>query len=183
MKMANVYSLALLPLAALLCAAYLWIWGLGAFESLFAFQRVSSALIVWLFAVPATLIAGTVLHELLHGISFLYIGGAPRESVTLIGFQRESATPYSACSQRLSARDYRWTVAAPGLVLGVLPAAAGLFTGDPWIMLFGIFFSLAASGDAIILWLPRGVPAEALVEDHPTRAGCYVILPEQVGSG
>ncbi len=68
-------------------------------------------------------------------------------------------------------------------MLGILPAAAGLVTGNPWVMFFGIFFLLAASGDAVILWLLRGVPANALVEDHPTRAGCYVIQPEQAGPG
>ena len=183
MKMANVYSLALLPLAALLWVAYLRVWGFGAFDSMFDFENVTSALLVWLMAVPLGLIAGTVVHELLHGFSFLYLGGASRESVTLIGFQRETATPYSSCSEPLRASGYRWTVAAPGLVLGVLPTAVGLFSGNPWVMFFGTFFLLAASGDAVILWLLRGVPANALVEDHPTRAGCYVIPPEQTGTG
>lgn len=183
MKMANVYSLALLPLAALLWVAYLWIWGFGPLQEMLTPAGWLEWAFTWFVAIPATFIAGVVVHELLHGFSFLYLGGASRESVTLIGFQRETATPYSSCSEPLRAGSYRWTVAAPGLVLGALPTAVGLFSGNPWVMFFGTFFLLAASGDAVILWLLRGVPANALVEDHPTRAGCYVIPPEQTGTG
>ena len=37
----------------------------------------------------------------------------------------------------------------------------------------------AAGGDWLVLWLLRGVSPGAFVEDHPTRAGCYVLEPEQ----
>lgn len=178
MRKANVYGLALLPPVALICGAYLWIWSFEKLAAAMEFESLLSVFLVWFVAIPATFVAGVVVHELLHGLSFLYIGGASRESVTLLGFQRETATPYSSCSQPLRAGGYRWTIAMPGLVLGILPVAAGLFTGNPWAMFFGTFFLLAASGDAIILWLLRGVPANALVEDHPTRAGCYVFDPE-----
>jgi hypothetical protein len=34
---------------------------------------------------------------------------------------------------------------------------------------------VAASGDAIIIWLVRDVPRDHLVVDHPDRAGCLVV--------
>jgi hypothetical protein len=175
MKKANVYGLALLPPVALLAVLYLWLWGLDSLSTAVEFESPLSVLLVWLVAYPATFAVGIVAHELLHGLSFLYIGGAHRENVTLVGFQRETATPYSACSEPVRARHYRWSVAMPTLILGILPATVGLATGNPWAMFFGLLFILAASGDALILWLLRSVSAEALVEDHPTRAGCYVI--------
>ena len=51
----------------------------------------------------------------------------------------------------------------------------GIFTGNPFIFIFGLAFILAAGGDILILWLLRKVKAGSLVEDHPKRAGCYVI--------
>jgi hypothetical protein len=37
----------------------------------------------------------------------------------------------------------------------------------------------AASGDMMILFLIRDVKPPAQVEDHPTDAGCYVLVPEK----
>ena len=62
----------------------------------------------------------------------------------------------------------------PGLVVGLLPSLVGIATGNGWIMLFGLFFTFAAGGDLLVLWLIRKVDAKVLVEDHPTNAGCYV---------
>jgi hypothetical protein len=49
--------------------------------------------------------------------------------------------------------------------------------GNLWLVLLGGLFILAAGGDFLILWSIRGVDKDALVEDHPTRAGCYVLQP------
>ena len=75
----------------------------------------------------------------------------------------------------MRARVYRWAVAMPGLVLGLFPSLVGIATGNGWVLLFGLFFFFAAAGDALILWLLRGVGGNELVEDHPERAVCYVI--------
>ena len=71
----------------------------------------------------------------------------------------------------------------PGLVLGILPATAGLLLGSGGLLVFGIVFTAAAGGDFLILWMIRNVPSNSLVEDHPTRAGCYVFegVPVQTG--
>ena len=72
---------------------------------------------------------------------------------------------------------YRLGTMMPGLLLGVFPYLLGIMTGNVWITFFGLFLTLAASGDALILWLIRNVKPGRLVEDHPTGAGCYVIEP------
>ena len=59
----------------------------------------------------------------------------------------------------------------PGLVVRVLPSLVGITTRNGRIMFFGLFFTFAADGDLLILWLVRKVHAKALVEDHPTNAG------------
>jgi len=66
--------------------------------------------------------------------------------------------------------------AAPGILVGILPYLIGLLTGDLLWALWGYLFTLAASGDWIVLWLLRKIPRQSLVEDHPTRAGCTVII-------
>jgi hypothetical protein len=63
----------------------------------------------------------------------------------------------------------------PGLLLGIAPSIAGVISGSAVLAAFGLLFTIAAGGDFLILWLLRGVHAGALVEDHPERAGCYVL--------
>jgi hypothetical protein len=50
-----------------------------------------------------------------------------------------------------------------------------LVTGNPIIAFYGLFFCFAASGDALILWTLRNVENGKQVEDHPTRAGCFIL--------
>jgi hypothetical protein len=53
----------------------------------------------------------------------------------------------------------------------------GVSMGNIWIASIGGLFVLAAGGDLLILLLVRNVGATCLVEDHPIRAGCYVLEP------
>jgi hypothetical protein len=63
----------------------------------------------------------------------------------------------------------------PGLLLGLIPAALGILSGHGIIMSFGILFTAAAGGDAIVLWTLRKENHDALVLDHRTRAGCCIV--------
>ena len=56
-----------------------------------------------------------------------------------------------------------------------LPFVVGTVLGSPSLALFGMIFVFAAGGDLLVLWLIRGVDARALVQDHPSRAGCIVL--------
>src|SRR5690606_25530349 len=117
--------------------------------------------------------AGVLAHEALHALAWRLAGRVPAETVRL-GFQWKTLTPYAHCAVPMAAGPYRIGAAVPGVVLGVLPALLGLATGSGALFLFGLLFTLAAGGDALILWLLRDVPADRLVADHPERAGCYV---------
>lgn len=70
---------------------------------------------------------------------------------------------------------YRIGAAMPGVVLGIAPCIGGIIFGNGWWFVFGLLFTYAACGDALIIWLLRKVKTGSLVEDHPSRAGCYVI--------
>jgi hypothetical protein len=166
---ANGYALAfVVPAAAVLLGAFFawhgWVPLYAATDGALAHPLIALAV----FA------AGVVGHEVLHAVAWQAAADLPAGSVRF-GFQWKAVTPYAHCTAPMPARAYRIGAAVPGVVLGLAPAAAGLATGHGAVFLFGLLFTLAAGGDALIVWLLRGVPGTALVEDHPTRAGCRVV--------
>lgn len=167
MGKANLYVLlTTLPPTVVLAAVYVWLWGIegpDGFTDLVIVYGVGIALVAF----------GVVAHEAIHGLSWAYFGGKPLSAIKF-GFQLKTLTPYAHCKEPMRARAYRIGGAMPGLVMGIPPSLAGIATGSGWIMFFGLFFTFAAGGDALVLWLIRNVDAEAFVEDHPTNAGCYV---------
>ena len=120
------------------------------------------------------LIAGIIVHELIHAITWIYFGEKKKEQIKF-GVNWKTLTPYVHCNEPMDITSYRWGAAAPGIVLGVIPYLVGLIVQNPLLAIFGLFFCFAASGDAIILWILRKVEKGKMVEDHPKNAGCYVI--------
>src|SRR5262249_8282506 len=124
-------------------------------------------------AVPV-IIVGIFVHEAIHAIGWSLASGRPLRAIAM-GFQLRSLSPYGDPRDRMQVRDYRIGAAMPGVVLGILPAVVAILLGWPTILVVGVLFTIAAGGDALVLWLLRGVPSEKSVADHPTRAGCVVI--------
>lgn len=169
MARANLYGLALIAPLLLLAVPFGLIWGGGALqEGLLAFAAP------WSF-VPVLLL-GVVAHEALHAAAWVWLGGKPWSAIRF-GFQLKTLTPYAHCTEPIEVRAYRAGAAAPGVVLGLLPLVVATAVGNGWLLWFGLFFTLAAVGDLVILWTLRGVEAGRLIVDHPTRAGCYVLAP------
>ncbi len=168
---ANVAAIVgILPVLAALVVGYGLVWGWDALGAGFI------VLIEPFWRFLAVFAAGVLVHELLHAFAWR-LAGAERGSVSL-GFQWKTLTPYAHSSAPMTARAYRIGALTPGVVLGVVPALAGLVLGAGAVFWFGLFFTLAAGGDALILWLLRGVDGARLVADHPAKPGCLV-LPEQ----
>jgi hypothetical protein len=117
--------------------------------------------------------AGVLAHEVLHLLAWKVAAGLPWSDVRL-GFQWRTLTPYAHARSPMSARAYRIGAVTPGVILGLVPVALGLAMASGAWFLFGLLFTFAAGGDALILYLLRGVPPDSLVSDHPERAGCYV---------
>ena len=168
MAKANLYGLMVLPLVVLQSILYLGVWGSERF--LEGIVIVSGKLMYFILI----LIIGIIIHELMHGVSWSYFGKKPLNAIKF-GFQLKALTPYAHCKEPLEVRAYRRGALMPGFVLGILPSVIGIITGNGWIMTFGLLFTLASGGDLLILWLIRKVKAGEFVQDHPTRAGCYVI--------
>lgn len=122
----------------------------------------------------ALFFVGIMGHEWLHAVGFRLAGKVPSDSIRY-GFNWKGLAPYAHCHAAMKAKAYRLGVMLPGLVLGALPAIAGLAAGVWWLVVWGALMFIAAGGDAAILLAVRHVPGEALVEDHPTRVGCRVL--------
>ena len=166
---ANVWSMLIaLPLIIILAGLYLLRW--GAVLQVEKFAVGPGVLLLFL----AVFITGVVLHELLHAASWMVFGRQPRSAIQF-GIDKKTLSPYAHCKQPLAANNYRLGTFMPGLLLGILPALAAVVTSSGWLLGFGLLFTLLAGGDFLILWLIRKVPGGRMVEDHPTRAGCYVI--------
>lgn len=155
------------PSVLLLGGAYVAVWG---------YHRLVWVLMGGYGWSLAALLVGIVVHEAIHGLTWKVAARKPASAIRF-GFHWKTLTPYAHCSESMPARAYRIGAAMPLLLLGVLPALVAIAWGSGGLMAFGLFFTFAAGGDMLILWLLRDVPCDALVEDHPVQAGCSVLLP------
>ncbi len=126
----------------------------------------------------ALLVLGIIAHEGMHAFSWSWLDGISRQHIHF-GFQWSTLTPYVHCDVPITARNYRWGTALPGILLGILPAVAAIIFRDVWLFYFGLVFTLAAGGDFLILWLLRKVDGNALVQDHPDLIGCQIVNPNE----
>ena len=169
---ANLYG-GLLPLPIVLALGwfYIWLWGVvplvsGAAQ--LAANRGAALVAVGL------IIVGLVAHEALHALTWVYASGKSWRAVEF-GLDWKTLTPYTHFKELLPVSAYRLGALMPGLALGLLPALLGCLTGWAGAWAFGLLFIIGAGGDMLMLWLLRGVSTGALVEDHPSRVGCYVL--------
>jgi hypothetical protein len=116
---------------------------------------------------------GMILHEALHGFTWAWFCKQGRHSIRY-GIKWQALAPYAQCDEVLPIMGYRLGCMMPGIVLGVIPALLGIFTGSGWLLVFGIFFTAGAAGDFLILWKLRPYNRSHEVLDHPSKIGCIV---------
>jgi hypothetical protein len=164
---AYLYMLAIaVPVTVCLVLVYMAVWGFNSlFDGFESFLRLTSLI--------PSLVVGVPVHELVHGLSWAYFGKKPLRDIAF-GFQVRTLAPYAHLEGSVQASAYRAGTVMPALILGLLPYVIGIGSGQAWFVAFGLLFVFAAGGDMLVLWLIRKVDGTALVEDHPSRAGCYV---------
>lgn len=122
-----------------------------------------------------------IVHELIHALGWTLTGGAKWSQIAF-GFSWKGLAPYAHAKAPMPLRPYRIGGVAPGVLLGLLPAILAFVMGSfTLVALAGLMLS-AAIGDFYILWTLRKVPGEAKVLDHPSNAGCIVLLPLESSS-
>ena len=114
------------------------------------------------------LIGGIIVHELLHGFTMGYFASDRMKSIKF-GFK--ALTFYTHCKEPLKVKHYKIGAAMPLIVLGIIPALIAFLLGNGFILSFGIFFTWAAGGDIIALFMLRKLDNEVYVSDHPKKMG------------
>lgn len=173
---ANIYGLILLlPVLVLYGVPYFVIWkekftlanlkifldhpGPGIFENFYIF---------FIF-----ILAGVVAHELIHGITWAIFAKQGWKSIRF-GVMWKLLTPYCHCKGPLKIREYILGALMPACILGLVPGIISIINGSGLLLIFGVFFTIAAIGDFMIVYLLRNEKADDLVQDHPSEAGCIV---------
>lgn len=156
-------TLIAIPTAVLQAALFASIHGVGAFA-----PEMNPTLLFIL------VLAGIPIHEFIHGLTWILFGNKPF-SVIQFGFLWKTLTPYAHVKEPLDVNAYRWGAFMPGLWLGMIPFFLAIFTGSGDLLWFSLLHTSAASGDWLVLWIIRSVSSGLLVEDHPKKAGCFVL--------
>lgn len=153
---------------ALFATPYLLIWGFNSKDLI----PVDSPLLTISGPVIGILF-GIVLHELVHGIFFAHYAKQGFRSVKF-GILWKMLTPYAHCKEPLQVKHYIKALLAPLILIGILPAIAGIALGNAPLLLFGIVLSGSAAGDLMIYNRIRKENPEDYVQDHPSEAGYWI---------
>lgn len=134
-------------------------------------------MVAGLFLFVADMFAGIVVHELIQGLTAVWYGGVRWQQIKF-GVIWKAMTPYCRSTVPLTTHKYRVVVIMPLIVLGLIPYGIALATRNKWLMVFDVFFTLAAIGDIMILWMMRNLRPDELVQDHPSKVGLLVVSPD-----
>ena len=179
------YSLYLLvPVILVFSLPYFFLWGNELFnywenkisflKDNFLLQSFIYNISGYLFRILLIIILGIVVHEVLHGLIWIFFTKKGFRSLSF-GISKPDLAPYIHCKEALPINVYRVGIVLPGIVQGILPSILGIITGNFKIFIFGLFFTWAASGDFITLWLTRKLKSEIMVQDHPKLVGCMIL--------
>jgi hypothetical protein len=116
------------------------------------------------------LLGGAIIHELLHGFTWGVFASKGLKSIKF-GVKWKLLTPYCHCKEPLRVKHYKIGGAMPLIIMGIIPLIIGLIIGHGGILSFGIFFTWAASGDIIALFMLHGLDNDIYISDHPDKMG------------
>lgn len=166
---ANIKTIRLIvPIILLFGIPYYFLW-----EEQFSIKLITNiASKTWQILV--FIVIGAILHELIHGF-FWAINLKDGFKSIKIGMMWKYLTPYCHCKKPLKMKHYRLGAIMPAILLGFIPAVLSLFLGHLGLFGFGVFFSIAAGGDLLMIWLLRNEDKDDLVQDHPDKIGCLIL--------
>ena len=158
---------------AIIISAPFWIGAIVPFVILYGnpFAQDYNALLFVL-----AMIAGIVVHELIHGLTFAMFTAKGWKSIEF-GIIWEYVTPYCTCSEPMKKGPMILAAIMPTIVLGFLPAVMGIITGKWVILFFAIILIMGGGGDMMIIlnilkYRTKG--KEVLFLDHPYEIGTIV---------
>jgi hypothetical protein len=167
----NLIALAMIPpIGILLGLPYFLIYGFDKFSlsNLRIGELLSGTLIFFI-----VLVVGALVHELLHGITWSIFTKKHWKAISF-GIKWEYLTPYCHCDEPLKKTHFLFGAIMPLLIMGIIPALISYFSGSFKLWFFGFFFSVAAGGDMIAVWMLRKVKKHEWVLDHPSELGFII---------
>lgn len=115
-----------------------------------------------------------VAHEIVHAAGWIIFGRVPPGKIKF-GIMWKTGSPYAHAEVPMRAWGYRIGAILPLFITGLLPVALGTAVNQAWLTVAGAILVSGAVGDLVVLWVIREIPADALVIDHPSNAGCFVL--------
>jgi len=175
----NIYAiLMLIPIVVIYGLLYYLIW-----HNDFSFANsknfmhdLNSEIIGDLLLIFMVLILGIAAHELIHGITWARFAEKGFKSIKF-GVLWKMLTPYCHCKEPLLVKHYIMGTIMPGIILGFIPSILAIIIGHFGLFVFGLFFTVAAGGDFMMINILRKESMNNFVQDHPTKVGCYIYRP------
>jgi hypothetical protein len=163
------------PIAIAMATPYFIIWAdKYSLQSIKTYVQLNKDLLTYSgVIIIGVMLAGIVLHELIHGITWSFYAKEGFKSIKF-GVLWKSLTPYCHCKEPLTISKYIVGGIMPAVVLGFIPFFISLAVGKMAVLLFAIFFTSAAAGDFMIIYSLRKEKRNDLVQDHPSKIGCYI---------
>ncbi|MBA4317824.1 MAG: hypothetical protein C0412_05440 [Flavobacterium sp.] len=173
---ANIFALfSMIPIVLIYGIPYYLVWSKN--FTLVSFREIIrnnyTGVFSGTFSILLIMILGIVVHELIHGITWARFTKKGHKSIKY-GVLWKMLTPYCHCKEPLLVKHYIIGAITPAIILGFLPAIYSILTGNIGFLIFGIFFTMAALGDFMIIYLLRKENRNSFVLDHPSEAGCFV---------
>ena len=171
---ANVFAIVLmLPIVLIFGLPYFLIWGIGFNSSdIRSLTKVLSPELMGLVLILVFTL-GIILHELIHGIVWSRYTSNGFKSIRF-GVLWKMLTPYCHCKEPLKVKEYIMGALMPAIILGFIPGILAIIIGNFGLLIFGIIFTTAASGDFMIINLLKNEDKDDYVQDHPSEAGCFI---------
>ena len=129
-----------------------------------------------MLVVCAIFIVLTVVHELIHGITWAHFAESGWKSISF-GIIMEYLTPYCSCNQPM--KKYQIIIGSlmPTLVLGFLPGIVAVISGSEVLLAVAILMIFGGGGDFLVTYKLLRFKSEAkevLFIDHPYELGTAV---------
>ncbi|GHV09882.1 hypothetical protein FACS189485_22780 [Spirochaetia bacterium] len=120
----------------------------------------------------------TIMHELIHGISFAMFSQNKFRSIKIgILPAQKLFTPYCHCMEKLKIKHYRIAAVMPLIILGIIPTIISICIGNITLLFWGIILIVVAGGDILIIYKTLKEKEDVWVFDHPSEAGYFIYRP------
>lgn len=129
--------------------------------------------IITLLLLIIAILAGTVTHELIHGICYALFNKKGFKTIKF-GAYREHMVLYCQCSEPIKAKHYLITLLMPSIILGFIPLIVAFVIQSFALLFFACMMISGGVGDFIVAWYLHGIGKNDLIYDHPDKVGfCY----------